>query len=222
MDFGRTLTSNDDGSDHGWGSMHFVMGGAVRGQRIYGTPPAIGSDTDSDVGQGRLIPTTSVDQYAATLASWFGVGRSDLSLVLPNIGNYNKSGWNLGFVRSRLRTTVLQVFGDRRHPGEVRGIDRRGVAERHQPGLDQRVGDRAQLARCEEVAHRVAHRLDRPDHRDHCGNAQVQVGGRRRRCDDQFDARAGTRRRQEPLSGASSATGSTGSAGSPCPAFPLP
>ncbi|MGR6329126.1 DUF1501 domain-containing protein [Sphingomonas sp. XXL09] len=97
-DFGRTLQSNDDGSDHGWGSHHFVMGGAVRGQRFYGTPPAIGNGTADDVGQGRLLPTISVDQYAATLASWFGVGNGDLTTVLPNMGNYNQSSWNLGFV----------------------------------------------------------------------------------------------------------------------------
>jgi uncharacterized protein (DUF1501 family) len=97
-DFGRTLVSNGDGSDHGWGSMHFVMGGAVRGGRFYGTPPAVGSNTPDDVGQGRLIPTTSVDQYAATLASWFGVAPGDLRTVLPNIGNYDASTVNLGFV----------------------------------------------------------------------------------------------------------------------------
>ena len=97
-DFGRTLQSNDDGSDHGWGSHHLVMGGAVRGRRFYGTPPAVGNGTPDDVGQGRLLPTIAVDQYAATLASWFGVGNGDLTTVLPNMGNYNASGWNLGFV----------------------------------------------------------------------------------------------------------------------------
>ena len=97
-DFGRTLQSNDDGSDHGWGSMHFVLGGAVKGQRIYGTPPAIGNGTADDVGQGRLLPTLSVDQYASTLASWFGVSTTDMATVLPNIGNYNPSTWNIGFV----------------------------------------------------------------------------------------------------------------------------
>ncbi len=97
-DFGRTLQSNDDGSDHGWGSHHYVVGGAVKGQRFYGTPPQVGHNTPDDLGQGRLIPTISVDQYAATLASWFGVGTSDLRTVLPNIGNYNPSTWNLGFV----------------------------------------------------------------------------------------------------------------------------
>jgi uncharacterized protein (DUF1501 family) len=95
-DFGRTLTPNSDGSDHGWGSMHFVMGNAVKGANFYGAAPAIGNNTADDVGQGRLLPTTSVDQYAATLANWFGVAPSDLSTVLPNIGNYPTS--NLGFV----------------------------------------------------------------------------------------------------------------------------
>lgn len=95
-DFGRTLTQNDDGSDHGWGSHHFVMGGAVNGKRFYGTPPAVGNNTADDVGQGRLLPTTSVDQYAATLASWFGVSGGNMATVLPNIGNYSTT--NLGFV----------------------------------------------------------------------------------------------------------------------------
>jgi uncharacterized protein (DUF1501 family) len=97
-DFGRTLQSNDDGSDHGWGSMHFAMGGAVKGGRIFGTPPAIGNGTADDVGQGRLLPTIAVDQYAATLASWFGVSDGDLRTVLPNIGNYDSSSWKLGFL----------------------------------------------------------------------------------------------------------------------------
>ncbi len=97
-DFGRTLQSNDDGSDHGWGSMHFVMGGAVNGQKLYGMPPAIGNGTPDDVGQGRLLPTISVDQYASTLSSWFGVSNTDMTTVLPNMNNYNPSSWNLGFV----------------------------------------------------------------------------------------------------------------------------
>jgi uncharacterized protein (DUF1501 family) len=97
-DFGRTLQSNDDGSDHGWGSHHFVVGGAVNGQKTYGIAPAIGNNTNDDVGQGRLLPTLSVDQYAATLANWFGVSAGDMPTVLPNIGNYNRSAWNLGFV----------------------------------------------------------------------------------------------------------------------------
>ena len=95
-DFGRTLVSNSSGSDHGWGSMHFVLGGAVKGGRIYGTPPAVANNGPDDVGQGRLLPSTSVDQYAATLASWFGVSAADLPTVLPYIGSY--SGKNIGFV----------------------------------------------------------------------------------------------------------------------------
>lgn len=97
-DFGRTLQSNDGGADHGWGSMHFVVGGAVRGQRLYGKAPIVGSNTSDDVGSGRLIPTMSVDQYAATLASWFGIDSGGLRTVLPNIGNYDASTWNQGFM----------------------------------------------------------------------------------------------------------------------------
>ncbi len=95
-DFGRTLTSNGDGSDHGWGSHHFIMGGAVQGKRYYGTFPIIGFNNDDEVGSGRLIPTTSVDQYAATLAAWFGVSSTDMKLVLPNISNFSNT--NLGFM----------------------------------------------------------------------------------------------------------------------------
>lgn len=87
-DFGRTLSSNGDGSDHGWGSHHFVVGGAVQGRRYYGTLPTVAVNGPDDVGQGRLLPTTSVDQVAATLAAWMGVAQSEMSLVVPNIGNY--------------------------------------------------------------------------------------------------------------------------------------
>ena len=99
-DFGRALTANNDGTDHGWGSMHFVLGGAVNGKRYYGINPALANGGPDDIGQGRLIPTMSVDQYAATLASWFGVGASDLPTVVPNIFNYAGSplGTNVGFL----------------------------------------------------------------------------------------------------------------------------
>jgi uncharacterized protein (DUF1501 family) len=99
-DFGRALTANNAGSDHGWGSMHFAMGGAVRGRQFYGVNPTLTNNGPDDIGQGRLIPTMSVDQYAATLASWFGVATSNLSTVVPNIGNYAGSalGTNVGFV----------------------------------------------------------------------------------------------------------------------------
>ena len=94
-DFGRTLTSNGDGTDHGWGNHHFIVGGAVKGATFYGTPPPVSvgnSPTAADdqwhVGQGRLLPTTSVDQYAATLAKWFGVTDAEMTNVLPNIVNF--------------------------------------------------------------------------------------------------------------------------------------
>ncbi|MFN0041103.1 MAG: DUF1501 domain-containing protein [Burkholderiales bacterium] len=96
-DFGRTLTSNGDGSDHGWGAHHFVLGGAVQGGTIYGTFPQVAFNTNDDVGQGSLLPTTSVDQYAATVARWFGVPDSRMAEVLPNIGNWGASRY-LGFL----------------------------------------------------------------------------------------------------------------------------
>ncbi len=95
-DFGRTLSSNADGSDHGWGSHHFVMGGAVNGRQFYGTAPRVSIQSDDQVGQGRLLPTTSVDQFAATLARWFGCSTTELPGILPNIGNFSNT--SLGFV----------------------------------------------------------------------------------------------------------------------------
>ena len=95
-DFGRTLTSNGDGSDHGWGSHHLVMGGAVKGAAFYGTAPSASLNGPEDVGQGRLLPSTSVDQYAATLARWFGVSDGEMTQVSPNIGNFSTR--NLGFM----------------------------------------------------------------------------------------------------------------------------
>ena len=95
-DFGRTLSSNADGSDHGWGSHHFVMGGAVNGGRFYGTAPHVSIQTDDQVGQGRLLPSTSVDEFAATLARWFGCNAGELPGILPNVGNFTNT--DLGFV----------------------------------------------------------------------------------------------------------------------------
>jgi uncharacterized protein (DUF1501 family) len=94
-DFGRTLSSNGDGSDHGWGSHHFVLGGGVNGGHHYGIAPEISTTGQSQVGQGRLLPTTSVDQYGATLSNWLGASTSEMSTLFPNIGNF--SGTNLGF-----------------------------------------------------------------------------------------------------------------------------
>ncbi len=90
-DFGRTLTSNGDGSDHGWGSHHFVLGGSVVGKQVYGTfhPTVFGAGNPADIGQGNLIPGIAVDQYAATFARWLGVSDANLPLVLPNIVNFS-------------------------------------------------------------------------------------------------------------------------------------
>jgi uncharacterized protein (DUF1501 family) len=96
-DFGRTLTSNGDGTDHGWGSHHFISGGAVRGKDLYGRFPITGVNTNDDVGQGRLIPVTSVDQYAATMARWFGLTEGQLNDVFPNLINFGSTR-DLGFM----------------------------------------------------------------------------------------------------------------------------
>lgn len=95
-DFGRTLSSNGDGSDHGWGSHHFILGGAVHGGRYYGQAPMVSVTSDDQVGQGRLLPTTSVDEYSSTLALWMGVPLSEMHTVAPNIGRFAKP--DLGFM----------------------------------------------------------------------------------------------------------------------------
>ena len=108
-DFARTFVPNGTlGTDHAWGSHHFVMGGSVRGADFYGVPGPNGSvfptlapngpdDTDQGTSaRGRWIPTTAIDQYGATLASWFGVSSADLAAVFPNIGHFNTT--NLGFM----------------------------------------------------------------------------------------------------------------------------
>jgi uncharacterized protein (DUF1501 family) len=109
-DFGRTLASNGDGSDHGWGSHHLMVGGAVKGARFYGSAPPISitdtaaADDQWHVGQGRLLPSTAVDQYAATLAKWFGVADSEMATLLPNLKNFGLAAGrpdyptNLGFM----------------------------------------------------------------------------------------------------------------------------
>jgi uncharacterized protein (DUF1501 family) len=100
-DFGRTLQPSGGGaavgSDHGWGNHHFIMGGAVRGGDFYGRFPtlAVGGPDDADT-RGRWIPSTSVEQYAATLAAWYGLSASDIPLVFPFIGRFPTA--NLGFM----------------------------------------------------------------------------------------------------------------------------
>ena len=93
-DFGRALLANGDGSDHGWGSHHFAVGGAVKGGRVYGRFPDTQLGSNDDVGEGRLLPSTSVDEYAAAMLRWFGI--SDLTTVVPHLGRF--AGFNMDFV----------------------------------------------------------------------------------------------------------------------------
>jgi len=98
-DFGRTYNTNGDGSDHGWGSHHFVLGGAVRGGAMYGQMPDLRLGGPNDSGtRGTWIPTTSVDEYSATLARWFGVSATNIPVILPNIVRFPKP--DLGFMAS--------------------------------------------------------------------------------------------------------------------------
>ncbi|MBK7642452.1 MAG: DUF1501 domain-containing protein [Planctomycetes bacterium] len=95
-DFGRTLTSNGDGSDHAWGGIQLVMGGNVLGKEIYGTYPSLALDGPDDIEGGRLVPTTSVDEYSATLAKWLGVQPGDMATVFPNLSRFAHP--DLGFM----------------------------------------------------------------------------------------------------------------------------
>ncbi len=95
-DFGRTLTSNGDGADHGWGNHHMVLGGAVKGGQLYGKMPDLTLNGPDDFGAGRLLPSTSADQHAATLARWFGVADADLDPIFTNLKNFSTR--NLGFM----------------------------------------------------------------------------------------------------------------------------
>ncbi|MDO3383484.1 DUF1501 domain-containing protein [Gilvimarinus algae] len=95
-DFGRTLTSNGDGTDHAWGGHQLIMGGAVKGGEIYGQLPSLALHSEDDIGEGRIIPTTGIDQYGATLASWFGLPSADFANTFPNLANFSEV--DLGFV----------------------------------------------------------------------------------------------------------------------------
>jgi uncharacterized protein (DUF1501 family) len=106
-DFGRSLSNNQNGSDHGWASHHFVVGGAVQGGKFYGDNlahtgmaqmPSLApsASNPNDGGYGQMIPTTSVDQYTATLAHWFELTDNDIDLITPNLGNFSTR--NLGFL----------------------------------------------------------------------------------------------------------------------------
>jgi len=100
-DFSRTFQpGSNGGTDHAWGSVQMIAGGAVKGGDIYGTlavpTPGGPSDADGNRGKGRWIPTTSIDQYGATLATWFGVQATDLGAIFPNLANFTTK--NLGFL----------------------------------------------------------------------------------------------------------------------------
>lgn len=96
-DFGRSLAVNSSGTDHGWGGHHFVVGGGVLGQRFYGTMPSLAPDGNpDDTGYGQIIPTLAVDQYAATLARWFGVDAGGIADIYPNLGRFASA--DLGFM----------------------------------------------------------------------------------------------------------------------------
>jgi uncharacterized protein (DUF1501 family) len=106
-DFGRTFPSNGQGSDHGWGSHHLIMGGSgtkdlvnrsVMGGKTYGKFPTLAINGPDDTSTGRWIPTTAIDQYFATIATWFGVDNSNLGTVFPNIGRFATP--NLGFMKT--------------------------------------------------------------------------------------------------------------------------
>ena len=106
-DFGRTFTSNGDGTDHGWGGHHFVMGGAVRGGDLYGRFPVLGlknsnnnnfDSSPDQLGNGSLLPEISVDQLGHTLGRWMGASDSDLAGIFPNLANFDASRRDLGFM----------------------------------------------------------------------------------------------------------------------------
>jgi uncharacterized protein (DUF1501 family) len=97
-EFGRTLSPNgNDGSDHAWGNHHFIIGTGVKGGTMYGTFPSLAFSSQNDTNtRGTIIPTTSVDQYGSTLASWFGVPSTSLASIFPNSVNF--STLNVGFL----------------------------------------------------------------------------------------------------------------------------
>ena len=192
-DFGRALLSNGDGSDHGWGAHHLVIGGAVRGGRVYGSFPTVAIGSADDAGHGRLIPTTAVDQYAATLARWMGVSAGGLADILPHLGRFPTGAHGLPGVKigSRARTAAGGDAAARRLGRIVgRGGGRTGLAR-----------DRL-LARHHDLPQGRDHRQRRFDHADlhrlRRSGAASRPGAAGPRLDDVFAPvrQAGDRRRR--------------------------
>ena len=90
--FGRTLGTNGDGSDHGWGSHQVVVGGGVKGRQILGRFPTTAPASADDIGSARLLPSTSVTPMAAEMAGWMGLSATELPYVLPDVGNFMTCG----------------------------------------------------------------------------------------------------------------------------------
>jgi len=95
-DFGRTLTANGNGTDHGWGSHHFVMGGSVNGGKIIGNIPEPTPDSSRFTKRrARMIPTLSIEQYASNLGSWFGLNNDELNQLFPNLTRFDSAAIDL-------------------------------------------------------------------------------------------------------------------------------
>jgi uncharacterized protein (DUF1501 family) len=89
-EFGRTLTSNGDGTDHGWAGHQIIMGNPIQGGRIFGHMPEQVIGSNDDYGDGRIIPTTSIEQFGSQVAQWFGLGNSEISDVFPRLNRFNE------------------------------------------------------------------------------------------------------------------------------------
>lgn len=94
-EFGRTLTSNGDGTDHGWAGHQIIMGDAINGGCVFGHMPEQIINTNDDLGDGRMIPTTSIDQFGAQIAQWFGLGHSEINDVFPNLTRFGAADFSL-------------------------------------------------------------------------------------------------------------------------------
>ena len=94
-DFGRSLTANGDGTDHGWGAHHLVMGGPVKPKHWVGEVPSIALGASDDIGQGRMLPAIAVDQLGATMATWMGVPDSDLNTIFPHLSEFSTRNLDL-------------------------------------------------------------------------------------------------------------------------------